>query len=30
VGHEPIGDIVKSIIADQRFMIEQLVRYVSG
>ena len=25
-----IGDIVKSIIADQQFIIEQLVRYVSG
>ena len=25
-----IGDIVKSIIADQQFMIEQLVRYISG
>ena len=25
-----IGDLVKAIIADQRFMIEQLVRYISG
>jgi CBS domain-containing protein len=30
VGLISIGDIVKSIIADQQFMIEQLVRYVSG
>ena len=30
VGLISIGDIVKSIIADQRFLIEQLVRYVSG
>jgi CBS domain-containing protein len=25
-----IGDLVKSIIADQQFTIEQLVRYISG
>jgi len=30
VGMISIGDIVKSIIADQQFMIEQLVRYISG
>ena len=30
VGLISIGDIVKSIIADQQFIIEQLVRYVSG
>ena len=30
VGLISIGDIVKSIIADQRFLIEQLIRYVSG
>jgi CBS domain-containing protein len=30
VGVVSIGDLVKSIIADQRFMIEQLVRYISG
>ncbi len=30
VGLISIGDIVKSIIADQQFMIEQLVRYVRG
>jgi len=30
VGIISIGDLVKSIIADQRFMIEQLVRYISG
>ncbi|MEO6163976.1 MAG: CBS domain-containing protein [Candidatus Binatia bacterium] len=30
VGLISIGDIVKSIIADQQFLIEQLVRYVSG
>ena len=30
VGLISIGDIVKSIIADQRFLIEQLVRLVSG
>ncbi|HYJ14625.1 MAG TPA: CBS domain-containing protein [Candidatus Limnocylindria bacterium] len=30
IGLISIGDIVKSIIADQRFLIEQLVRYVSG
>jgi CBS domain-containing protein len=30
VGVVSIGDLVKSIIADQQFMIEQLVRYISG
>jgi CBS domain-containing protein len=30
VGIISIGDLVKSIIADQQFMIEQLVRYISG
>ena len=30
VGIISIGDLVKSIIADQRFIIEQLVRYISG
>jgi hypothetical protein len=30
VGLISIGDIVKSIIADQQFIIVQLVRYVSG
>ncbi len=30
VGLISIGDIVKSIIADQQFLIEKLVRYVSG
>ena len=30
VGLISIGDIVKLIIADQQFLIEQLVRYVSG
>lgn len=30
VGVISIGDIVKSIIADQQFMIEQLVRYIRG
>ena len=30
VGLISIGDIVKSIIADQQFLIEQLVRYISG
>jgi len=30
VGLISIGDIVKSIITDQQFIIEQLVRYVSG
>ena len=30
VGLISIGDIVKSIIADQQFIIEQLVRYISG
>ena len=30
VGIVSIGDLVKSIISDQQFMIEQLVRYISG
>ena len=30
VGLISIGDIVKSIIADQQFIIEQLVRYISS
>ena len=30
VGLISIGDIVKSIISDQQFIIEQLVRYISG
>ena len=30
VGMISIGDLVKSIIADQQFIIEQLVRYISG
>ena len=30
VGLISIGDIVKSIISDQQFLIEQLVRYISG
>lgn len=30
VGIISIGDLVKSIIADQQFMIEQLVRYIRG
>jgi CBS domain-containing protein len=30
VGLISIGDLVKSIIADQKFIIEQLVRYISG
>ena len=30
VGLISIGDIVKSIIADQKFMIDQLVKYISG
>ena len=30
VGLISIGDIVKSIIDDQQFIIEQLVRYISG
>ena len=30
VGVISIGDLVKSIIADQQFIIEQLVRYISG
>jgi CBS domain-containing protein len=30
IGIISIGDLVKSIISDQQFMIEQLVRYISG
>jgi CBS domain-containing protein len=30
VGIISIGDLVKSIIADQKFIIEQLERYISG
>ena len=30
VGVISIGDLVKSIIADQQFIIEQLVRYISS
>ena len=30
VGIISIGDLVKSIIADQQFIIEQLVRYISS
>lgn len=30
VGIISIGDLVKSIISEQKFMIEQLVRYISG
>jgi CBS domain-containing protein len=30
IGIVSIGDLVKSIISDQQFMIEQLVRYISG
>lgn len=30
VGIISIGDLVKSIIAEQKFMIEQLVRYING
>ena len=30
VGLISIGDLVKSIIADQQFIIEQLVRYISS
>ncbi len=30
IGIISIGDLVKSIIAEQKFMIEQLVRYING
>ncbi len=30
VGIVSVGDMVKSIIADQRFVIDQLVRYITG
>ena len=30
VGIISIGDLVKSIIAEQKFLIEQLVRYING
>jgi CBS domain-containing protein len=30
IGIISIGDLVKSIISDQQFTIEQLVRYISG
>jgi CBS domain-containing protein len=30
VGVVPIGDLVKSIISDQKFIIEQLVRYITS
>jgi CBS domain-containing protein len=30
IGLISIGDLVKSIIADQKFMIEQLERYIVG
>ena len=30
VGIISIGDLVKAIITDQKFIIEQLVRYISG
>ena len=30
IGIISIGDLVKSIISDQKFVIEQLERYISG
>jgi IMP dehydrogenase len=30
IGVISIGDLVKSIITEQRFIIEQLERYISG
>lgn len=30
VGIVSVGDMVKSIIADQRFVIDQLIRYITG
>jgi CBS domain-containing protein len=30
IGIVSIGDLVKSIIGDQRFVIEQLERYIHG
>lgn len=30
VGMVSVGDLVKSIIADQKFVIDQLVRYITG
>lgn len=30
VGMVSVGDLVKSIIADQQFVIDQLVRYITG
>lgn len=30
VGIVSVGDLVKSIIADQQFVIDQLVRYITG
>jgi IMP dehydrogenase len=30
VGIISIGDLVKAIIADQKFIIEQLERYITG
>ena len=30
IGIISIGDLVKAIIADQKFMIEQLERYITG